>query len=228
MQRTRRRDERSGKQRGLLCRRSPRRVHQGKGAGVAVRSRVHQEASHPEMTGNRAGNSFGMPPSITVRRKHVSGAGSSGTSQGIAGSTKGRKDTDAPTATEELKDKSLNFINYDRLLDRGEYREGGGDIEEARLVIGSLRRNAGAWAEMGANENILDVVRNGYKLPFIETPEPACFKNNRSALNEKEFVEGAIRELVEIGGVHECRTPTRVVNPLSVSIRNGKNVLFWI
>ena len=110
-------------------------------------------------------------------------------------------------------------------MEQGEYREGGGNSIEARLVIWSLRRNTGAWSGMGGNDYILDVVRNGYKLPFIETPEPACFKNNRSALDEREFVESAIRELVEIGGVHECRTPTRVVNPLSVSIRNGKKRL---
>ena len=46
---------------------------------------------------------------------------------------------------------------------------------------GALRRSINAWEQMGASEFILDVIKDGYKIPFVETPEPAKFKNNKSA-----------------------------------------------
>ena len=55
-------------------------------------------------------------------------------------------------------------------------------------------------------------------LPFISFPVTAVFKNNRSSFVHADFVEDAIRELVESGRVIEVSVPTLVVNPLSVSI----------
>ena len=63
-------------------------------------------------------------------------------------------------------------------------------------------------------------------LPFVSFPEPAVFKNNRSSLSHAEFVEEAIQDFVESGGVVETNVPPRVVNPLSVSDQaNGKKRL---
>jgi len=63
-------------------------------------------------------------------------------------------------------------------------------------------------------------------LPFISFPEPAVFKNNRSSLSHADFVEDAIRDLVESGRVLQTKVPPRVVNPLSVSVQtNGKKRL---
>ncbi len=137
------------------------------------------------------------------------------------------------TATEELKDKyfdnnfDYHFGNSYRELDlaRGEYRAGTGASEEAKKVIGSLRRNAEAWVELGANKFILDIVKTGYKIPFLQTPDPANFRNNRSALNERDFVDEAISELLQIGGILETKVLPRVVNPLTVAVKNGKKRL---
>ena len=63
-------------------------------------------------------------------------------------------------------------------------------------------------------------------LPFLSLPEPAVFRNNRSSLAHAEFVEDAIRELVESGRVVEVDVPPLVVNPLSVSVQaSGKKRL---
>ncbi len=110
-------------------------------------------------------------------------------------------------------------------LSRGEYRVGMGASNESRKVIGNLRRNAEAWVEFGANEFILDIIKNGYKIPFIQTPDPACFKNNRSALKERDFVEKAISDLLEIGGIVESKRKPKVVNPLTVANKNSKKRL---
>ena len=77
----------------------------------------------------------------------------------------------------------------------------------------------------GASDFILETIRTGYKIPFIKTPEPAKFKNNWSALRNGAFVETAIDELLEHGGVIELESPPTVVNPLTVSESGEKNRL---
>ena len=97
--------------------------------------------------------------------------------------------------------------------------------EEAKQVIGNLRRNAEAWVEFGASDFILDIIRDGYKIQFIETPDRAMFRNNKSALRESDFVEEAIRELTKISRIIECEKRPKVVNPLTVAVKNSKKRL---
>ena len=93
-------------------------------------------------------------------------------------------------------------------------------------VKGNLRRKLEFWKRIGTSKFILNVIERGYMLPFLSLPEPAVFKNNRSSLAHAEFVEDAIRELVESGRVLEVVVPPLVVNPLSVSVQaNGKKRL---
>ena len=93
-------------------------------------------------------------------------------------------------------------------------------------VRGNLRRNLDLWKRIGTSSFILNVIERGYMLPFVSFPEPAAFKNNRSSLSHAQFVEEAIRGLVESGRVVQTKVPPRVVNPLSVSVQaNGKKRL---
>ena len=93
-------------------------------------------------------------------------------------------------------------------------------------VKGRLKKSFKYWESIGANENILDVVRQGYKLPFIETPKSANFKNNLSALKEADFVSKSIETLLDSGSIIETSYFPKVVNPLSVSTQaNGKKRL---
>ena len=47
-----------------------------------------------------------------------------------------------------------------------------------------------------ASQFVLDIVTNGYKLPFIAFPQPVFAKNHHSALKHSKFVEEAIGDLV--------------------------------
>jgi hypothetical protein len=47
---------------------------------------------------------------------------------------------------------------------------------------------------------MIDIIQNGYKIPFLSIPPPLKANNNKSAINEREFVEQAITELL----LHEC------------------------
>ena len=91
------------------------------------------------------------------------------------------------------------------------------------VLRGRLKSALPFWISIGANPVVLDIIENGYKLPFIDTPSTAVFKNNKSAHKFNDFVSGAILELADKSIVNECSHIPFVVNPLSVSVQaNGK------
>ena len=98
-------------------------------------------------------------------------------------------------------------------------------VKSQHSVVGRLKANVRAWEDMEASDFILETIRTGYRIPFLETPQPAIFRNNRSALRHGVFVETAIDELLEHGGVIELESPPTVVNPLTVSESGEKKRL---
>ena len=94
-------------------------------------------------------------------------------------------------------------------------------------VKGKLKQHYDYWQNtIKANEAILNIIQEGYKLPFVETPSEAIFRNNNSAIVDSEFVQKSIEELLLAGSISECKTPPKVVNPLSVAINShGKKRL---
>ena len=94
------------------------------------------------------------------------------------------------------------------------------------LVKGRLHTAQKFWASINANPDVLDIIIQGYKLPLLQTPPTAKFKNNNSALNQSEFVLSAIEELKANKLIIETVSMPQVVNPLSVSIqKSGKKRL---
>ena len=77
------------------------------------------------------------------------------------------------------------------------------------------------WEKIGASGFILSVIRNGYKIPFIDFPPPKVFPNNASALKEKDFVSEAISDLLVNRCVEVLDYPPAIVNPLSVFIQSS-------
>lgn len=88
-------------------------------------------------------------------------------------------------------------------------------------VKSRLKVNIGFWREIGASKFILDIIENGYKIPFVTTPSDTELGNNFSALNNKEFVDIAIKELESKNLIVRCDTKPLVVNPLSVSVQSS-------
>ncbi|XP_021371383.1 uncharacterized protein LOC110461960 isoform X1 [Mizuhopecten yessoensis] len=86
-------------------------------------------------------------------------------------------------------------------------------------VKGRLKRCVDFWRNtIEANDYILNVLSEGYLIPFISTPPNKFNFNNKSAFKHSEFVSKAILELLEVGSVVEMNTIPFVVNPLSVSV----------
>ena len=84
-------------------------------------------------------------------------------------------------------------------------------------VKGSLQKNVQFWESISAPENIVCMIKYGYKLPFMNTPNSAYFKNNVSAFENDNFVSESIRQLVKLGSVIETNYIPHVVSPLSVA-----------
>ena len=76
-----------------------------------------------------------------------------------------------------------------------------------------------------ANEFVLNVIEHGYQLPFSSLPASKHLKNNRSSLNNQEFVCEAIHELIQAGLIVECVQKPFVINPLTVSDNGSKKRL---
>ena len=85
-------------------------------------------------------------------------------------------------------------------------------------VKGRLKRCFSFWErDLKASQFIIDVVKNGYKIPFETTPPPFCAKNNRSSLNHPEFVESAISDLLRKNCIVETDSRPFCCNPLTVA-----------
>lgn len=72
-----------------------------------------------------------------------------------------------------------------------------------------------------AYDNILEIIKNGYKIPLYSVPQRCFQKNNNSALLHSEFVEMAILELLEDGLIEEGVDIPFIVNPLTVSVQSN-------
>ena len=82
----------------------------------------------------------------------------------------------------------------------------------------NLKRNIAYWQNiLMANESVLHIIKNGYKIPFFETPEKADLPNNKFSLKNEKFELESISEMLKIGSIKEVKAPPKVINPLSVS-----------
>ena len=67
------------------------------------------------------------------------------------------------------------------------------------------------------NQYILDIVENGYKIPFKTEREQIYINNNKSSLENKDFVASEITNLLNKGCIREVSTKSLIVNPLTVA-----------
>ena len=95
-------------------------------------------------------------------------------------------DTSAPKENsgeiQEIKDK----CNFKFLVN-----------SETNSVKGKLKPELDFWSKtLKAPKYIIDIIKYGYFLPFIDIPEASFSKNNKSAFEDEEFVSESIRELL--------------------------------
>ena len=89
-------------------------------------------------------------------------------------------------------------------------------------VKGRFKKNLIFWQEtLSANSVILEIIDIGYQISFFTKPKCASFRNNLSALKNKDFVKEYISELLKCGSIIEAENLPEVINPLSVSINSS-------
>ena len=83
---------------------------------------------------------------------------------------------------------------------------------------GNLKRNIAHWLNiLMANESVLQIIENEYKIPFFKTAEKSHLPNNKSPLKSEKFALDSISEMLKIGSIKDVKAPPKVINPLSVS-----------
>lgn len=93
-------------------------------------------------------------------------------------------------------------------------------------VKGRLAKHVDFWKKIGANNFVIETIKNGYVIPFLEPPDSMFMNNNKSAIKDPEFVDSAVADLLESGCAYEVPFKPFVVNPLSVATqKSGKKRL---
>jgi hypothetical protein len=93
-------------------------------------------------------------------------------------------------------------------------------------VKGSLKAHSQWWNDNINNTYVLNIINNGYELPFISIPVNSTLNNNRSARDNPGFVIAEINKLLQSGVLLEVSSAPTVVNPLTVAISSvGKKRL---
>ena len=120
------------------------------------------------------------------------------------------------------QDKAL-FV--DSLVEVKEYYEFASS-DRIVNVKGKLRENVSFYQSIGAPDFALNVIRNGYRLPFLNFPDSVILPNNRSARDYSSFVDEALLELLSSGRIIQVVSVPFVVNPLFVPVQpSGKKRL---
>nr|XP_006823786.1 PREDICTED: mitogen-activated protein kinase kinase kinase 13-A-like [Saccoglossus kowalevskii] len=98
---------------------------------------------------------------------------------------------------------------YDTLSDTSEYVP-----DNLVSPVSKLKGAMKVWRQTDDNSYVLGVIGNGYRLPFITTPPSAISPNNKSAVNNSEFVVDEINKLLIRGCIREISLPPHGINPL--------------
>ena len=99
---------------------------------------------------------------------------------------------DTETKVEGMKiDNEFSDLSNDYTIQELEFEKG----DNYPSVKGRLKKSLIFWREtLSANSAILQIIDNGCKISFFKTPKCALFRNNQSALKNKDFVEESISE----------------------------------
>ena len=99
-------------------------------------------------------------------------------------------------------------------------------VHYCEIFHGKLRSCLSFWREtVCASEFVLDIIANGYKIPFRITPRPYSIDNRSSATRRDRFVREAISELLARGCVREVANYPDFCNPLHVAVQSSGKLL---
>ena len=83
-------------------------------------------------------------------------------------------------------------------------------------VPGRVKGHQEVYKDIGADDYIVELVENGYKLVFDSVPPRSYTKNNKSALLKNAFMYDELMRLEKLGCIQRVESRPHVVLPLSV------------
>ena len=87
--------------------------------------------------------------------------------------------------------------------------------------VGKLRSVVRHWEDSGACNQVLEIISDGYKLPFKTMPSQVSLRNKKSARENPEFVRKIIHNLLLKRYTSETPFIPNIVNPLTVAINKA-------
>ena len=116
----------------------------------------------------------------------------------------------------ETNQPDLNLID---IAECGEIDQG---VYCFAFICGKLRSCLFFWrATICAADFVLDIIENGYKIRFKETPIPYSIENRSSAKSRDSFVGEVISELLVRGCIRQVATYPKYCNPLHVAVQSS-------
>ena len=88
------------------------------------------------------------------------------------------------------------------------------------IVYGRLFDHIEKWRAIGSNNFVLDIIENGYSLPFTSIPARRIFQNNPNCQNHNVFIDSAISDLISSGAIVQVNDVSllQICSPLNVAI----------
>ena len=85
-------------------------------------------------------------------------------------------------------------------------------------VKNRLKENIQFWKNIDASPWVINIIEDGYAIPFVEMPPHAFFSNSELAFKAQDFVSSEISDLLERGCIKEIsRSEAHIISPLSVA-----------
>merc|ERR1711983_147318 len=78
------------------------------------------------------------------------------------------------------------------------------------------------FKSIGANERVINILEEGYKIPFRELPGTFWLKNNKSCNENIQFVREKTAKWLSEGFVIKANSRPRFVSPISVDTKKAK------
>ena len=111
------------------------------------------------------------------------------------------------TPVREVTDKEL-FIEQNLFCRSGEY---------SATVVKGLRSNLKFWRKIGASAWVINIIRDGYCLPFVEKPARKFFNNHSWCDNHVDYVSKKLKKPVSTGAIVEVnKSELAFCSPLGV------------
>ena len=118
---------------------------------------------------------------------------------------------------EQKTQNKISAFCHSDLFDDSSQRIAGSHSGVTKSPVGRLRSCLHEWENIKANEHVLRIVKEGYRLPLKSIPCCKEMQNNRSARDNELFVSGELENLLSKGCISKVSDKPHVVNPLTVA-----------